>query len=236
MKKFIIEDDFFQLFPKAKIGVVVCRGIDNSIRDTEKYEEMLAKAEKEAVKHLQDDDFSKNQVIKVWREAFQKYKTKKGARSSIEALLKRINKGDHIGTINPLVDIYNSISLKYGMPCGGEDIDKFVGDIRLTKAAGNEEFIPLGSGENSPPYEGEIVYKDDAGAICRCWNWREAVRTMLTEHTTNAFLCIELVDESRAEEFEMALKELAQLVEEQLGGTSEITVLNIDKREVRIEG
>lgn len=236
MKKFIIENDFFQFFPKAKIGVVVCRGIDNSIRDTEKYEEMLAKAEKESVKHLQDDDFSKNPVIKVWRKAFQKYKTKKGARSSIEALLKRINKGDHIGTINPLVDIYNSISLKYGMPCGGEDIDKFVGDIRLTKAAGNEEFIPLGSDENSPPYEGEIVYKDDAGAICRCWNWREAVRTMLTEQTTNAFLCIELVDESRAEEFEMALKELARLIEEQLGGTSEITVLDINKREVGIEG
>lgn len=99
-----------------------------------------------------------------------------------------------------------------------EDIDKFIGDIRLTRAIGNEEFIPLGTDENSFPYEGEIIYKDDGGAICRCWNWREAVRTMLTEDTNNAFLCIELVDESRFKEFENALNELAKIVQEKLGG------------------
>ena len=64
--------------------------------------------------------------------------------------------------------------------------------------------------KTTSPYEGEIVYKDDNGAICRCWNWREAVRTMLTENTSNAFLCIELVDESRFDEFENALSELSQ--------------------------
>lgn len=234
MTKFIIEDDFFDVFPNAKIGIIVCRGIDNSIRDKEQYEEMLSKAEKEALTYLQDDEFSKNPAVKVWREAFQKFKTKKGARSSIEALLKRVHKGNHIGSINPLVDIYNSISLKYGMPCGGEDIDKFAGDIRLTKANGDEDFIPLGDEENAPPYEGEIVYKDDKGAICRCWNWREAVRTMLTEQTTNAFLCIELVDETRVAEFEKALTELAKLVKEHLGGTGQITILDRNKREVEI--
>jgi DNA/RNA-binding domain of Phe-tRNA-synthetase-like protein len=108
--------------------------------------------------------------------------------------MKRVSKGNHIGTINPLVDIYNATSLRYGLPCGGEDIDTFRGDIRLTKALGDESFITLGTDESAPPYEGEIVYKDDEGAICRCWNWRESVRTMLRESTKNAFLCIELVD------------------------------------------
>lgn len=234
MKKFIVEDDFWQVFPNAKIGVVICHGIDNSIKDEGRYKGLIEEAQKEALKYLPDAEFSQNPVIKVWREAFQKFKTKKGARSSIEALLKRVDKGNTIGTINPLVDIYNSISLRYALPCGGEDIDKFVGNLRLTKALGNEEFIPLGSEENSPPYEGEIVYKDDLGAICRCWNWREAVRTMLTEDTTNAFLCIELVDETREVEFENALKDLAKLVEENLGGTSKISVLNIDNKEIEI--
>lgn len=235
MKKFVIENSFWSLFPNAKIGIVVCQGIDNSIKDKEQYAEMISEAEKEALKHLQDAEFSKNQVIKVWREAFQKFKTKKGARASIEALLKRVSNGNHIGTINPLVDIYNSISLRYALPCGGEDIDKFVGDIRLTTAVGNEEFIPLGTDENSPPYEGEIVYKDDKGAICRCWNWREAVRTMLTENTNNAFLCIELTDESRLIEFENALKNLAKKVQDNLGGTSKISILDINNMELVIE-
>jgi len=235
MKNFIIEDDFWSVFSNAKIGVVICHGIDNSIKDKKQYNEMLLKAEQEALNYLQDAEFSNNEVIKTWRVAFQKFKTKKGARSSIEALLKRVYNGNHIGNINPLVDIYNSISLRYALPCGGEDIDKFVGDIRLTKAVGNEEFIPLGTDENAPPYEGEIVYKDNNGAICRCLNWREAVRTMLTESTNNALLCIELTDERRLKEFENALKDLAKTVQDNLGGTCKISILDINKKEVSIE-
>ncbi|EPB8178364.1 B3/4 domain-containing protein [Clostridium perfringens] len=234
MKKFIIEDDFWELFPNAKIGIITCNGIDNTIKDENQYKDMISQGEKEALNHLPNEEFSSNEVIKVWRDAFKKFKTKKGARSSIEALLKRVSTGKGLGTINPLVDIYNSISLKYAMPCGGEDMDKFIGDIRLTKATGDESFITLGSDKSEPPYEGELVYKDDEGAICRCWNWRESVRTMLTEDTKNAFLCIELVDENREKEFENALKELSQLVEENLGGKSEISILHINNKEAII--
>ncbi|MDM0870419.1 B3/4 domain-containing protein [Clostridium perfringens] len=234
MKKFIIEDDFWELFPNAKIGIITCNGIDNTIKDENQYQDMISQGEKEALTHLSNEEFSSNEVIKVWRDAFKKFKTKKGARSSIEALLKRVSTGKGLGTINPLVDIYNSISLKYAMPCGGEDMDKFIGDIRLTKATGDESFITLGSDKSEPPYEGEIVYKDDEGAICRCWNWRESVRTMLTEDTKNAFLCIELVDENREKEFENALKELSQLVEKNLGGKSEISILHINNKEAII--
>ncbi|MDK0584614.1 B3/4 domain-containing protein [Clostridium perfringens] len=234
MKKFIIEDDFWELFPNAKIGIITCTAIDNTIKDENQYQDMLSQGEKEALTHLPNEEFSSNEVIKVWRDAFKRFKTKKGARSSIEALLKRVSTGKGLGTINPLVDIYNSISLKYAMPCGGEDMDKFIGDIRLTKAIGDESFITLGSDKSEPPYEGEIVYKDDEGAICRCWNWRESVRTMLTEDTKNAFLCIELVDENREKEFENALKELSQLVEENLGGKSEISILHINNKEAII--
>ncbi|MGJ7909945.1 B3/B4 domain-containing protein [Neobacillus sp. LXY-1] len=236
MTKFIIEDDFWTLFPHAKIGTVICEGIDNSIRDVEIYEGMLQEAEKEAQAFFSQEEFSNNPVISVWRDAFQKFKTKKGARCSIEALLKRVKNGNHIGTINPLVDIYNSISLRYGLPCGGEDIDMFAGDIRLTRANGNEPFIPLGSDENAPPFEGEIVYKDDVGAICRCWNWREAQRTMLTENTKNAFLCIELVDETRSDEFHLALRELSDLVAQHLGGTVKMEVLDIHNKQMTIVG
>lgn len=226
MNKFIIEKPFWEVFPEAKIGIVVLKGISNKVIQEDKYKALLSEAMKESEQYFTEAEFSQNKVIKVWREAFQKFKTKKGARSSIEALLKRANGGNPVGCINPLVDIYNSISLKYAMPCGGEDIDTFIGEVRLTKAVGDEHFITLGSSEEAPPYEGEIIYKDDGGAICRCWNWRESVRTMLTENTTNAFLCIELVDTSRIEEFEAALNELANLAHENLGGTFTISILD----------
>lgn len=234
MTRFVIEDAFWELFPDARIGIVVCKNIDNKIVDENQYQALLLDAEKEVPRHLPDADFSKNGVIRVWREALQKFKTKKGARSSIEALLKRVDNGNHIVTINPLVDIYNSVSLRYALPCGGEDIDTFVGDIRLTRAVGGEDFITLGSDESAPPYEGEVVYKDDAGAICRCWNWRESARTMLTENTKNAFLCIELVDESRIEALNDALNDLAEAVQKNLGGICTISVLDIENKEIEI--
>lgn len=234
MKKFIIEEAFWEVFPKAKIGIIIANDINNHVQHTAIYEQLLSAAEKDAAKFFKETEFSNNAVVKVWREAFQLFKTKKGARSSIEALLKRVSNGNHIGTINPLVDIYNSISLKYAMPCGGEDIDSFVGNVKLTKAVGNEHFITLGSEEDAPPYEDEIVYKDDAGAICRCWNWRESVRTMLTEKTENAFLCIELIDEEREAEFKSALQELAELTQKHLGGTHKVFILDRENCEIDI--
>ena len=68
------------------------------------------------------------------------------------------------------------------MPCGGEDIDKFAGNIRLTKANGNEE--------NSSPYESELIYKDDDGAICRYLNWCESVNVPYLQKSSKMLLCV----------------------------------------------
>lgn len=38
--------------------------------------------------------------------------------------------------INPLVDLYNSVSLSYALPCGGEDLAALAGDLRLGMAQG----------------------------------------------------------------------------------------------------
>lgn len=234
MKKFILEQPYLDIFPESKIGILVCKGINNQITNENKYADYLANAQKEALVHIENPEFTENPIIRTWRDAFYKFKTKKGARCSIEAMLKRVSKGNSIGTINPLVDIYNGISLKYGVPVGGEDIDKFEGDNRLTVADGGEEFITYGSDKSEPPYPGEVVYKDDAGAICRCFNWRESVRTMLTEETTNAFMCIETVAGERDDVLDAALDELKALIEQELGGEVVKHILSKDCPEVVI--
>ncbi|MDO4869995.1 MAG: B3/4 domain-containing protein [Bacillota bacterium] len=218
MKKFIMEQDYLELFPESKIGILICEGIDNHIKEEDKYESFLRECEKLAQKHIQNPEFTQNPIIRTWRDAFYKFKTKKGARCSIEALLKRVSKGNQIGTIIPLVDIYNGISLKYGVPIGGEDFDKFEGDMRLTIAEGGEDFVTYGSDKSEPPYPGEVVYKDNAGAICRCFNWRESVRTMLQEDTTNAFMIMEAVGDELDDVMDAALDELKAMIETELGG------------------
>lgn len=238
MAKFIITDEFWELFPEAEIAVVLVKGIKNTEAHVaavrQEINELLQQSNKEAAKFLTQDVFSQNKVISVWREAYQLFKTKKGVRCSIEALLKRIEKGTGVSPINPLVDIYNAVSLTYGLPCGGEDIDTFKGDVLLTKAVGGESFLALGDEDYDNALPGEIIYKDDEGAICRCWNWRDGQRTMLTEDTENAFLIIESVDPDKSDDLEAAASLLSNLTKKYLGGSAEISFMNIVDRELTL--
>ena len=103
MKSFVIEEPFWNLFSDARIGIVLCRGIDNTSTDTAFFEAMLRDAERQALKFVEHEVLSENPVVRQWREAYQQFKTKKGARSSIEALLSRVKKGNALGTINPQI-------------------------------------------------------------------------------------------------------------------------------------
>ena len=238
MSKFVIEPKFWELFPDAAIGVVIAKGIDNTAVGNEDVRpdliEMLEQANEEAKKHLTAEVFSENPVIQVWRKAFQKFKTKKGVRCSIEALLKRVEKGNEVGTINPLVDIYNTISLRYGLPCGGEDIDTFEGNLRLTVTEGGDNFLALGDEEDEVTLPGEVCYLDDEGAVCRCWNWRDGQRTMLTEDTVNAILVIESVDPSRRDVLSEAIVTLSGLIPKFLDGETEAVILTKDYPEIEL--
>ena len=71
MKKFIVEKAFWDVFPEAKIGVVVAKGIDNNVKIKGRYESMLLNAEKTAKEHLTMPEFSQNPVIKVFIVPFR---------------------------------------------------------------------------------------------------------------------------------------------------------------------
>ena len=239
MKQLILDQELLELFPDTSIGVLVCRGLDNHVKEQDRFAPLLRECEKESVCYTGADEWLDNPVVASWREAFYKFKTKKGARCSIEALLKRVKNGGEIGCINPLVDIYNAASLKFGLPIGGENVDEFQGDMHLTIAKGGEAFITYGSDKDEPALEGEVIYADDYGAICRCWNWRECVRTMLTEDVTNAVMVVELSGlepDGTIERLDKCLDWLADKIESELGGTVRKAVLNGENKAVEISG
>ena len=134
MKQFVTEESFWELFPEAQIGIVVAHNMkpteEVAPEDAAASARALAEANSAADQHLESNTISQNEVVAVWREAYQKFKTKKGARCSIENLLKRVLKGNPVGSITPSVDIYNTVSLRYALPVGGEDIDAMASDIR----------------------------------------------------------------------------------------------------------
>ena len=236
MMKVTVENEFWELFPQAQISIMVAKGLDNSVDESKDlyFKSLLDKGSKRAEDFISDEPFTQNEVIQEWRQAFTKFKTKKGARSSIEALLKRVSQGREFNPINPLVDIYNSVSLSYAVPCGGEDIDKIEGGLHLAKAQGGEPFFPLGAETDAPALPEEIIYHDDEGAVCRCLNWREAKRTMLTEETRDAVLVIEAVNEGQVRRAQAAMQELQYLVEDYFGVKGEISHLTMERPSVEI--
>jgi DNA/RNA-binding domain of Phe-tRNA-synthetase-like protein len=237
--KVIIDKEFWDLFPETNIEILVLKNVqeDKKLNDTEAKEikELLDNANKNAKKYLTSDVISENKVVQVWREAYSKFPTKKGARCSLENLLKRVLHDNPVGTITPSVDITNSISLKYAFPIGAEDIDKIDGDIRLDIMEGNEKFIPLGSEEEDPPLNGELAYADDYGVVCRCFNWRDGKRTCIDDNTRNEFIIMECLEKDRVDELNSALNELKDLMTKYL--SCEVKVLelvNSDNREIEI--
>jgi DNA/RNA-binding domain of Phe-tRNA-synthetase-like protein len=120
--------------------------------------------------------------LAAWAEVYTRFGAKPNRTPcSAQALRKRVEKDGRIPAINPLVDLYNAVSLRYAIPVGGENFDAYVGKPRLTVADGTEEFDTVMNGDKiiENPSKGEVIWRDDLGVTCRRWNWRQGTRTRL---------------------------------------------------------
>jgi DNA/RNA-binding domain of Phe-tRNA-synthetase-like protein len=140
----------------------------------------------------------------AWRDAFRAFGAKRYS-CSAEALIAR---GADLPRINPLVDRYNAVSMRWAVPVGGEDLDRVAPPVRLVFAAGDEAF-------NSPdehPRRGEVVWADGLGVTCRRWNWRQCVRTRLTEATTRAYFLFDALPPFSDSDLALAMADLSALL------------------------
>jgi DNA/RNA-binding domain of Phe-tRNA-synthetase-like protein len=214
-----VSEGIYQLFPEAVLGIVAFRNIGNA---GERPELMAAlrEAEAQTVERFAAVVINDHPQIAPWREAYRKFGAKpKDYPSSVENLVRRVAKGHHLPHINLLVDLYNLVSLRHIVPVGGEDLDRIEGDVDLALATDHEAPVQmLGETEARPPRPGEVIYKDDVGAICRRWNWKEAERTKFTESTRDGFLVVEGLPPVDGKRVEQVLEELAGLVTTYCGG------------------
>ena len=101
---------------------------------------------------------------------------------------------------------------------------------------GGEEFFPIGSDKMEPPLPGEIAYYDQAGVICRCWNWRDGKRTEVTDETTREFIAMECIEKDRVNELQTAVDELAELLSRYVGAkVMQKQIIDINHREADLE-
>ncbi|MFG1704483.1 B3/4 domain-containing protein [Nonomuraea sp. M3C6] len=192
-----VDDSVFALRPDFAVLIMTAHGLRNGPTD-DRSRAWLAEASAVAVQ---------TEKIDAWKDAYRAFGAKpQRTRPSVDALTRRMP----LPEINQAVDAYNSISVKHALPIGGEDLDHYAGPARLLRAAGDEPSEEaLGT-----PEPGEVIWRDDVGVTCRRWNWRQVVRTRLTEETTNAFFLLERLEPMSLEELKQAGEELADLLSE----------------------
>jgi DNA/RNA-binding domain of Phe-tRNA-synthetase-like protein len=226
---FSIQKELFDILPNLTIGMVVARGLDNT-HSSKEIEDLLIQAVEEVKRNFIVDKAQEHPRIKPWRTTFSKLGIS-GSKfpSSIESMARRILRGDPFPKINPLVDLYNSVSLRYLVPMGGHDLDTLKGNIYLKFAEGWEPFTPMGGEETMIVPKGELVYRDDQEVLTRNWVWRQCEKDKATEKTRNIFIPIDVLGEVGKDRADEIIQELSGLIPRYLGGTIFSTILNSEK-------
>jgi DNA/RNA-binding domain of Phe-tRNA-synthetase-like protein len=186
-----VERPVLELRPDYTALIIVADGLQPGPSD-EATDALLADTETQTQAMLAGRQAADLEPVAAWRLAYQAFGAKpKRTRPSVEALLRRVEAG--LPRINRLTDIYNAISVKHLLPVGGEDLAMYRGPARLARADGNEPFDTMRDGQPATehPEPGEVIWRDDDGVTCRCWNWRQCVRTRITDATTSAVFILD---------------------------------------------
>ncbi len=132
--------------------------------------------------------------LNAWSDKFRAFGAKpKRTPCSAEALRKRVLRDGLLTALDPVVDLYNAVSLRYAVPVGGENLEAYHGMPRLIVSDGSEPFDTLKDGRPfvEQPDAGEVVWCDDLGVTCRRWNWRQGVRTRLNSSDKHMWFILE---------------------------------------------
>jgi len=170
---------------------------------------------------LNDDVAWADAHLTAWDDVFKAFGAKpKRTPCSASALRKRVLKEGELPSLDPIVDIYNAISVRYAIPVGGENIAAYSGVPRLTIADGSEPFDTLKEGQPIVEYPdaGEVIWRDDIGVTCRRWNWRQGVRTRLDSQAKSMWFILESLPAMPYEALEAAGEALINHLQQLMPG------------------
>ncbi|TXT99188.1 hypothetical protein D4N07_20990 [Enterobacter hormaechei] len=196
------------------------------------YPEVAPAALAQACQQMLNDDVPwADAHLSGWDEVFKAFGAKpKRTPCSATALRKRVLKEGSLPSLDPVVDIYNAVSIRYAIPVGGENLAAYSGAPRLTLADGSEPFDTFKEGESvvEHPEPGEVIWRDDLGVTCRRWNWRQGVRTRLDSQARTMWFILESLPSMPLAALEEAGQELVNNLQQLMpGATAQVKLLEL---------
>lgn len=150
--------------------------------------------------------------------------------------------------ISPIVDFYNSVSIKYGVTSGAFDLGELqtrsTKPLELRLSGPGDTFKALDADEGAEAVktgEGEVVYVQDGTVLTRHLAWRQAREGLVKEETRNVIFVSEVFEEGKTDEpTELARQVAGELVDgikECFGVESKVSILGagIGKLDVDVE-
>ena len=231
--KFSVSSEVFEKLDNVCFGVIVAKGIDNSLVKDDIVEK-LNQSIKNCVDKFKDTKVKELEGILCYRDAFKELGINPNKfMSSIEAMLTRTSKGKGLPNISPIVDLGNAVSLKYMVPLGAHDIDTLDGDIEVRFSKEGDSFIPLGTEEKEILEDGELIYSAGDNVRTRRWIWRQSEQGKITNESKNIFFPIDGFTDKNYESVMSARDELASLLKEVF--SCDVKVGFIDKNNTEFE-
>jgi len=188
--KFIIDKPVFEKLPGAVFGAVVAH-VDNR-KIIPEISELLMTQVAVSCAEMGGGNLKEHPYILPYREAFAALSVNPNKfMCSIEALCKRVQKGNGLPSVNPVVDLGNAVSLKYMLPMGAHDLGKMDADFMVRFSEPDDRFTPFGSEETEIPDPGELVYVSGNTVKTRRWIWRQSEEGKIDETSSHILFPID---------------------------------------------
>ncbi|BBB47163.1 B3/B4 domain-containing protein [Pelolinea submarina] len=232
--QYSIAPQVFEKFPDYIRGVVLAVGVSNG-KSSPELVQLLRDEEKSLQQRLNVEEITDYPKVNSWREAFRSLGIKPSEyRSSIEAMSRRVLRGNELPSINALVDIGNILSLRHLVPTGGHALDAIQADISLRPADGSEEFVPFGSEEMEHPDPDEFVFVEGNTVLTRRWSWRQANHSLTLPSTKIIEFNIDGLPPVSMEEVELVAKDMFELVSRFCGGELSVQYITRDNPSISL--
>ncbi len=225
--KFSVSPDVFEVLDTLYLGVVVAKGIDNSL-PVPAISQLLQENIKLVEQQLDGVKVKETAEVLGYRQAFEKLGMNANKyMSSIEAILTRIGKKKGFPSINTIVDLGNSLSIKYRLPMGAHDLSTVDHSLQVRFAGQDDRFLPFGETEIEQADSNELVYVSGQDIRTRRWIWRQSDIGKITETTRDVLFPIDGFSDKNKDAVLAAREELSNYLKEIFN--CEITVGIVDR-------